>query len=98
MEKSKLLNVSLTYKTNTKKQPRNRLFFCIIKYIGGERMIIEKVDINRKIVATSCLKNSYKNFTQLFLQGKPLTYRAFFDIIAQNKYFVQFRGAKRLKY
>lgn len=49
-------------------------------------MIIEKVDINRKIVATSCLKNSYKNFTQLFLQGKPLTYRAFFDIIAQNKY------------
>lgn len=61
-------------------------------------MIIEKVDINRKIVATSCLKNSYKNFTQLFLQGKPLTYRAFFDIIAQNKYFVQFREAKRLKY
>ena len=49
-------------------------------------MIIEKVDINRKIVATSCLKNSYKNFAQLFLQGKPLTYRAFFDIIAQNKY------------
>ncbi|HCQ27918.1 MAG TPA: hypothetical protein DIU40_05015 [Ruminococcaceae bacterium] len=29
---------------------------------------------------------SYKNYAQLFLQGKPLTYRAFFDIIAQNKY------------
>ena len=50
-------------------------------------MIIEKVDINRKIVATSCLKNNYKNYAQLFLQGKPLTYRAFFDIIAQNKYY-----------
>ena len=49
-------------------------------------MIIEKVDINRKIVATSCLKNNYKNYAQLFLQGKPLTYCAFFDIIAQNKY------------
>lgn len=62
-------------------------------------MIIEKVDINRKIVATSCLKNNYKNYAQLFLQGKPLTYCAFFDIIAQNKYFVQFGGgAKRLKY
>lgn len=30
---------------------------------------------------------SYKNYAQLFLQGKPLTYRAFFDIIAQNKYY-----------
>ena len=30
---------------------------------------------------------SYKNYSQLFLQGKPLTYRAFFDIIAQNKYY-----------
>lgn len=49
-------------------------------------MIIDKVDINRKIVAISCLKNSYKNFTQLFLQGKSLTYHAFFDTIAQNKY------------
>ena len=63
--------------------------------MGGVRMIIEKVDINRKIVATSCYKNSYKNFAQLLLQGKPLTYRAFFDIIAQNKYFVQFRGSEK---
>lgn len=73
MEKSKLLNVSLTYKTNTK---NSREIGCFLY---------------NKIY-------SYKNYAQLFLQGKPLTYSAFFDIIAQNKYFVQFREAKRLKY
>ena len=63
MEKSKLLNVSLTYKTNTKKAAeKSAVFFCIIKYI-----------------VTKILRNC-------FCRVKPLTYRAFFDIIAQNKY------------